>query len=152
MVSLNQIYLLGNLTKDPELKYTNEGMAIAEIGIAVNKKWKDSTGEDNVTVDYFNITAWNALAENCANSLKKGDRVLVGGHVNLRTWENREGKKYNIINITADVVALSFEFSKSKNDGKKSKKSEKSENNSNLKAKNDQNLDSLVIEEKTYED
>ena len=151
MVSLNQIYLLGNLTKDPELKYTNEGMAIAEIGIAVNKKWKDSAGEDNVTVDYFNITAWNTLAENCANSLKKGDRVLLCGHVNLRTWENREGKKYNIINITADVVASSLEFSGLKNGNRKSKL-KKSEIQSNQKVNNSKDLDDFVVEEKTYED
>ena len=52
------------------------------------------------------------MAENCAASLKKGDRVLVNGHMNLRSWENKEGKKYNIINITADTVAASLEFSK----------------------------------------
>jgi len=148
VVNLNQIYLLGNLTRDPELKYTNEGTAIAEIGIAVNKKWKDSTGEDNMTVDYFNITAWNTLAENCASSLKKGDRVLVGGHVNLRTWENREGRKCNIINITADVVAASLEFSDSKSSHKKSKKTEIS---SSVKAKSEKDLDDFVVEEKNYE-
>jgi single-strand DNA-binding protein len=110
LANINQTYLLGNLTKDPELKYTNEGMAIAEMGMAVNKKWRDLKGEENISVDYFNITAWNNLAENCAVSLKKGDRIIVGGHLNLRTWENKEGKKYNLININADVIALSLEF------------------------------------------
>ena len=110
MNNLNQIYLLGNLTRDPEIKYTNEGIAIAEMGIAINKRWKDSNGEDIDSVDFFNLTAWNTLAENCANTLKKGDRVLVSGHINLRSWENKDGKKYNIINITADVIAASLEF------------------------------------------
>jgi len=110
MANINQTYLLGNLTRDPELKYTNEGMAIAEMGIAINKRWRDSNGDENNTVDYFNVTAWNNLAENCAANLKKGDRVILGGHLNLRTWENKEGKKYNIVNITADVVARSLEF------------------------------------------
>ncbi|MBM3699912.1 MAG: single-stranded DNA-binding protein [Actinobacteria bacterium] len=110
MANINHTYLLGNLTRDPELKYTNEGMAIAEMGIAVNRRWRDFSGEENNAVDYFNITAWNSLAENCAAGLKKGDRVILGGHLNLRSWENKEGKKYNIINITADVVALSLEF------------------------------------------
>ena len=110
MANINHTYLLGNLTRDPELKYTNEGMAIAEMGIAVNRRWRDFSGEENNSVDYFNITAWNSLAENCAAGLKKGDRVILGGHLNLRSWENKEGKKYNIINITADVVALSLEF------------------------------------------
>ena len=107
---INNIYLLGNLTRDPEIKYTNEGTAIAEMGLASNKKWKDKNGKDMETVDYFNITAWNNLAENCAAVLKKGDRIMVGGHLILRSWENKEGKKFNITSITADVVAVSLEF------------------------------------------
>ena len=107
---INNMYLLGNLTRDPEIKYTNEGTAIAEIGLASNKKWTDKNGKDQETVDYFNITAWGNLAENCAAALKKGDRVIVSGHLNLRSWENKEGKKYNITSITADVVAASLEF------------------------------------------
>lgn len=110
MVNINHIYLLGNLTRDPDLKYTNEGIAIAEMGLAVNRKWRDSDGAENSTVDYFNITTWNNLAENCALSLKKGDRIIAGGHLNLRSWENKEGKKFNIVSITADVVAVSLEF------------------------------------------
>jgi single-strand DNA-binding protein len=115
MANLNQIYLLGNLTRDPELRYTNEGMAITEMGLAVNKRWKDANGDENNVVDFFNITVWNHLAENCAGSLKKGDRIMVGGHLNLRSWENKDGKKYNIVNITADVAALSLEFNKTNN-------------------------------------
>jgi single-strand DNA-binding protein len=125
MNNLNQIYLLGNLTKDPEIKYTNEGMAITEMGLAINKRWKDSNGEDVETVDYFNVTSWNSLAENCAGTLRKGDRIIVSGHLNLRSWESKEGKKYNIINVTADVVAASLEFCKLKMADKKSKKVDK---------------------------
>jgi single-strand DNA-binding protein len=115
LANLNQIYLLGNLTRDPELRYTNEGMAITEMGMAVSKRWKDTNGDENSVVDFFNITVWNHLAENCAGSLKKGDRIIVGGHLNLRSWENKDGKKYNIVNITADVAALSLEFNKTNN-------------------------------------
>jgi single-strand DNA-binding protein len=115
LANLNQIYLLGNLTRDPELRYTNEGMAITEMGMAVNKRWKDANGDENSVVDFFNVTVWNHLAENCAGSLKKGDRIMVGGHLNLRSWENKDGKKYNIVNITADVAALSLEFNKANN-------------------------------------
>ncbi len=107
---VNNIYLLGNLTRNPEIKYTNEGIAITEMGLAVNKKWTDKNGKESEMVDFFNVTTWSNLAENCAAALKKGDRVIIGGHLNLRSWENKEGKKYNIINITADVVAASLEF------------------------------------------
>jgi single-strand DNA-binding protein len=128
MNNLNQIYLLGNLTKDPEIKYTNEGMAITEMGLAINKRWKDSNGEDVEIVDYFNVTSWNTLAENCAGTLRKGDRIIVSGHLNLRSWESKEGKKYNIINVTADVVAASLEFCKLKIADKKNKKIDKTSN------------------------
>ncbi len=107
---VNDIFLLGNLTRDPEIKYTNEGVAITEMGIAVNKRWTDRNGKESESVDFFNITAWNNLAENCAATLKKGDRVLISGHMNLRSWENKEGKKYNITSIIADIVAASLEF------------------------------------------
>ena len=112
MSQLNQIDLLGNLTRDPEIKYTNEGTAICEMGLAVGRRWTDKEGKEAEAVDFFNVTCWSGMAENCAASLKKGDRVLVNGHMNLRSWENKEGKKYNIINITADTVAASLEFSK----------------------------------------
>ncbi len=111
---VNHIFLLGNLTRDPEIKYTNEGIAITEMGLAVNKKWIDKNGKESESVDFFNITTWNSLAENCAAALKKGDRILVSGHMNLRSWENKEGKKYNITSITADIVAASLEFNQLK--------------------------------------
>jgi single-strand DNA-binding protein len=112
MSQLNQLNLLGNLTRDPEIKYTNEGTAICEMGLAVGRRWTDKEGKESEAVDFFNVTCWSGMAENCAASLKKGDRVMVNGHMNLRSWENKEGKKYNIINITADTVAASLEFNK----------------------------------------
>ena len=112
MGQLNQIGFVGNLTRDPELKFTNEGVAICELGLAVTRKWIDKEGKETENVDFFNISCWNSMAENCAYSLKKGDRVLIKGHMNLRSWENKEGKKFNIINITADIIAASLEFNK----------------------------------------
>ena len=112
MSQLNQINLLGNLTRDPDIKYTNEGTAICEMGLAVGRRWTDKEGKESEAVDFFNVTCWSGMAENCAASLKKGDRILVNGHMNLRSWENKEGKKFNIINITADTVAASLEFNK----------------------------------------
>jgi len=111
MNSLNQFVLLGNLSRDPEIKYTNEGLAITDLRIAVNKKWRDKDGNENENVDFFNVTAWNRLAENCANYLKKGDRVIISGRLNHRSFDTKDGKKINIMNIVADVVAPSLEFS-----------------------------------------
>ncbi|MEA2016685.1 MAG: single-stranded DNA-binding protein [Actinomycetota bacterium] len=135
---VNNIFLLGNLTRDPEIKYTNEGIAITEMGLAVNKKWVDKKGEESESVDFFNVSVWGILAENCSAALKKGDRILMSGHMNLRSWENKEGKKYNIISITADIVAASLEFNQLKvlgkddmiikEGGKAEKKKEKAKN------------------------
>jgi len=111
MYSLNQFVLLGNLSRDPEIKYTNEGLAITDLRIAVNKKWRDKDGNENENVDFFNVTAWNSLAENCASRLKKGDRVIISGRLNHRSFDTKDGKKINIMNIVADVVAPSLEFS-----------------------------------------
>lgn len=110
MNNLNQLTLLGNLARDPEIKYTNEGLAIADLRVAVNRRWRDKEGNDIENVEFFNITAWNKLAENCASDLKKGDRVMVSGRLNHRSFDTKDGKKINIMNVIADVVAASLEF------------------------------------------
>jgi single-strand DNA-binding protein len=118
MNNLNQLTLLGNLARDPETKYTNEGLAITDLRVAVNRRWKDKEGNDMENVEFFNITTWNKLAENCASDLKKGDRVIVSGRLNHRSFDTKDGKKINIMNIIADVVAASLEFNSVKISGK----------------------------------
>ncbi|MHB1348139.1 MAG: single-stranded DNA-binding protein [Candidatus Humimicrobiaceae bacterium] len=110
MNNLNQLTLLGNLARDPEIKYTNEGLAITDLRVAVNRRWKDKEGNDMESVEFFNITAWNKLAQNCASDLKKGDRVIVSGRLNHRSFDTKDGKKINIMNVIAEVVAASLEF------------------------------------------
>jgi single-strand DNA-binding protein len=110
MNNLNQFIVLGNLSKDPEIRFTNDGIAVTDLRVAVNKRWRDKEGNDNETVDFFNVRAWNKLAENCANNLKKGNRVLISGHLNYRSFDTKDGKKINVMNIIADVVAASLEF------------------------------------------
>lgn len=110
MNNLNQLTLLGTLARDPEIKYTNEGLAITDLRVAVNRKWRDKDGNDIDNVEFFNVTAWNRLAENCAANLKKGDRVIVNGRLNHRSFDTKDGKKINIMNVIADVVAASLEF------------------------------------------
>jgi single-strand DNA-binding protein len=118
MNNLNQLTLLGNLARDPETKYTNEGLAITDLRVAVNRRWKGKEGNDMENVEFFNITTWNKLAENCASDLKKGDRVIVSGRLNHRSFDTKDGKKINIMNIIADVVAASLEFNSVKISGK----------------------------------
>jgi len=110
MANINNITILGNLTKDPELKFTQNGNSVASFGLAVNRKWKDLTGEWNEEVTFISVTVWNNLAENCAESLKKGDRVLVNGRLQMRTWETNEGQARSKIEIVANIVAASLEW------------------------------------------
>lgn len=103
MVSLNKVFLMGNLTRDPELRYTASGSAVADFGLAVNRKYKqgDEWKEDVCFVD---ITAWGKQAETCAEYLSKGKGVFVEGRLQFRTWESEEGQKRNKIEVVANNV------------------------------------------------
>ncbi len=109
MDDLNNIFFLGNLTKDPELGQTEHGCPYTEISIAVNKNFNNSQGENIQTVDYVSLTCFNTLAHNCACSLKKGSRVLVAGHVKFKSQRDEE-KKQNRMFLVVGVVAASLEF------------------------------------------
>lgn len=107
----NNITVVGNLTRDPELKYTPNGNAVVNLGIAVNRRWQNrQTQEWEEQVSFFTVTAWNQLAENVGDSLVKGNRVSVSGRLQQRSWENDEGEKRSVVEIVADDVAASLRF------------------------------------------
>jgi len=113
--SVNNITILGNLTRDPELRFTPGGTAVVGFGLAVNRNVRNkNSGEWETSVDFFNVTAWYKLAENCAESLSKGDRVLVSGRLSQDSWESKEGQKRSTVRIIASVVAPSLEFASCK--------------------------------------
>lgn len=105
MSSLNKVFLLGNLTRDPELRYAPSGAAVASFGLAVNRKYKqgDELKEETCFID---ITVWNKQAETCTEYLKKGSAVLVEGRLNYRSWETNEGQKRSKL----EVVAINIQF------------------------------------------
>lgn len=105
----NSITLVGNLTRDPELRYTTGGRAVANFGIAVNRRYQVS-GEWQEQTSYFNIVAWAELGENVAASLHKGNRVVVFGRLEQREYENREGEKRSMVEVVADEVAPSLRW------------------------------------------
>jgi single-strand DNA-binding protein len=112
---VNNITILGNLTRDPELRFTPSGTAVASFGLAVNRNIQNkSSGEWETSVDFFNVTVWYKLAENCAESLSKGDRVLVSGRLSQDSWESKDGQKRSTVKIIASVVAPSMEFASCK--------------------------------------
>ncbi len=109
--SVNNITILGNITRDPELRFTPSGTAVVNFGLAVNRSVQNkNSGEWQTEVDFFNITAWYKLAENCAESLSKGDRVLVSGRLSQDSWEDKEGQKRSTVKVIASVIAPSMEF------------------------------------------
>lgn len=108
---VNNITVLGNITRDPELRFTPNGTAVASFGLAVNRNIQNkNSGEWETQVDFFNVTAWYKLAENCAESLSKGDRVLISGRLSQDSWESKEGQKRSAVKIIANVIAPSLEF------------------------------------------
>lgn len=90
MASFNKVILMGNLTRDPELRYTPKGTAIARIGLAVNRVWRTETGEQKEEVTFVDIDAFGKQAETISQYLKKGNPVLVEGRLRLHTWEDKQ--------------------------------------------------------------
>lgn len=105
----NSVTIVGNLTRDPELRFTNGGQAIASFGLAVNRRWQQN-GEWQEQVSFFNISAWGQLGENLAQSLTKGARVIVTGRLQQRQYESREGEQRNVVEIVADEAGPSLRW------------------------------------------
>jgi len=101
---------VGNLTREPELKYTPSGAAVAKFGIAVNRFYTNRNGEKVEQTDFFNVNAWRQLAENIAESLSTGSRVIVQGRVQSRSWETEDGQKRTVVEIEADEVGPSLRW------------------------------------------
>ena len=89
--SLNKVILIGNLTRDPEMRYTNSGTPVVTFGMATNKSWKDAGGETKESAEFHNIVAWNKMAEICQQLLAKGMKVYIEGSLNTRSWEGEDG-------------------------------------------------------------
>lgn len=104
MASFNQVILMGNVTRDIDLRYTPSGKAVADIGLAVNESWKDANGNEREEVLYIQAVTWGKQAENCKQYLSKGSPVLITGKLRLEQWEDKEGKKQSRIKVMADRV------------------------------------------------
>lgn len=104
MLEMNKVMLIGNLTRDPELSYLTNGTALAKLGLAVNRRFKKSTGEYQDETAFVDLTAWRQTAEFCSKYLKKGTRVYVEGYLNFRTWEAQDGSKRSKLDVTVDRI------------------------------------------------
>ncbi|MBT3295513.1 MAG: single-stranded DNA-binding protein [Verrucomicrobia bacterium] len=104
MSSMNRVFLAGNLTRDPELKQTGTGMAVADLGVAVNDNYKNRNGEEVERVCFADVVVWGRQAETCSQYLAKGAAVLVEGSLQLDRWENAEGQPRSKMKIRANRV------------------------------------------------
>ena len=102
----NTVTVVGNVTRDPELRFTPNGAAVTSFGLAWNRKGQN----DEDVVSFFDVTCWSGLAENVAESIHKGDRVVVYGRLDQRSWENPEGERRSKVEIVADDVSPSLRW------------------------------------------
>ncbi|MGA7160757.1 MAG: single-stranded DNA-binding protein [Bacteroidota bacterium] len=115
--SLNKVQLIGNLGKDPELKYTSAGVAVATFSIATSDSWKDQEGNTQERTEWHNIVAWRKLAEICGEWLKKGKRVYIEGRIQTRSYEKDGVKKYMTEIIADQLIMLDGGGQRSTNGG-----------------------------------
>lgn len=107
----NNVNVVGNCTRDPELRFTPSGTAVATFGVAVNRRWKAKGSDEwQEETSFFNVTCWGTLGENVAETIQKGTRVMVEGRLEQRTWETESGDKRSEVEIVADDVGPSLRW------------------------------------------
>lgn len=106
----NVVNVVGNLTREPELRYTPSGAAVCKFGLAVNRSYSNRNGDRVEQTDFFDVTAWRELGENIAESLTVGSRVIVTGRLQQDRWENDGGEKRSKVYIVADEVGPSLRW------------------------------------------
>jgi single-strand DNA-binding protein len=121
MASFNKVILVGNLTRDPELRYTPKGTAVAKIGLAVNHAWTTDTGEKKEEVTFVDVDVFGRTAENVGQYLKKGFPALVEGRLRLNTWDDKQTqKKRSQLSVVAELVQFLNRREKSEDTAEKS--------------------------------
>ena len=112
MANGNTVELIGNVTRDPELRFTPNGAAVANFGLAVNRRWRNQkTNEWEEQVSFFDVVCWRELAENASESLTKGTRVMVSGRLDQRSWEDpKDGSKRSKVEVVADEIGPSLRW------------------------------------------
>lgn len=109
--NLNSVTIVGNITRDPEARFTSTGRQTTTFGVAVNRSWRNQqTQEWEERTSFFNVVTWAQLAENVSASLQKGMRVVVTGRLEQRSWETEQGDKRSVTEIVADEVGPSLRF------------------------------------------
>lgn len=106
MKSVNRVTLLGNVTRDPELKSTGNGQSVCTFGLATNRVWRDSSGERQSLPEYHNLVAWGGLGEFCGQHVRKGKPLFIEGYLKTRSWDGQEGTKVFRTEIVIENLVL----------------------------------------------
>ena len=106
MANLNKVFLMGNLTRDPELRYTPTGTAVCQLGVALNRRWKDQAGETQQETTFVDVTVWARQAETVAAYLTKGRAVAIEGRLQLDSWETEAGERRSRLKVVAQRVTF----------------------------------------------
>lgn len=109
-MATNTVTVIGNLVEDPELRFTGSGVAMAKIRCAVNRRWRDQAGEWQEETSFLGGTLWREAAENAAESLQKGMRVIVTGRLEQRSWETTDGDRRSVVEISIDELGPSLRW------------------------------------------
>lgn len=104
VANLNKVFLIGNLTKDPELRYTPQGIAVVNLRLATNRRFKDRNGEQKEETCFVTAVVWDKQAETCNQYLRKGRSVFIEGRLQSRSWEDNAGQKRNVLEVRAERV------------------------------------------------
>lgn len=104
MASFNKVILMGNLTRDPELRQAPSGAKVADLGLAVSETWRDKNGQPKEVTCFVDVVVWDKLAELCQQYLTKGRPVLVEGRLQMDEWKNQQGEKRSKLRVRADTV------------------------------------------------
>jgi single-strand DNA-binding protein len=111
MPSDNSVTLVGNVTRDPELRFTNTGQANVTFGLAVNRRWQNrQTQEWEEATSFFDVVCWREMAENVSESITRGSRIMVAGRLEQRSWETQEGDKRSKVEVVADEIGPSLRW------------------------------------------
>jgi single-strand DNA-binding protein len=107
----SNVTIVGNLTRDPELRFTPAGAPVTTFGVAVNRRWQNRDSQQwEESTSFFNVTCWRDLAQNVSESLEKGARVVVTGRLEQRSWETNDGERRSVVEIVADEVGPSLRW------------------------------------------
>ena len=103
---LNKVMIIGNLGRDPEMRYTPSGRPVTTFSVATSRSWNTSEGEKHVETEWFNVVAWSNLAEICKQYLTKGQQVYIEGRLQTRHWDDQEGNKHTSVEIVANEMII----------------------------------------------